>query len=194
MDQMQQAMSDAMGKGKSDKPMPMPSLSELQKQLNQKIQDLKKGGKEGRELSEELAKLAAEQERLRKAYEEIQKQLEQQQGGQLPGEGIPQKMEETEMDLVNKQITEETIKRQKEIVTRLLEAEDALMERDLDDERKGETAKDYEKEKPRAFEEYFQLKEQEIELLRTVPPKLFPYYKKEVTDYFKRLSEQTETP
>jgi hypothetical protein len=38
------------------------------------------------------------------------------------------------------------------------------------------------------------MKEQEIELLRTVPPKLFPYYKKEVSEYFKRLGEQTDTP
>lgn len=194
LQQMQQAMADAMGKGKSGKPQPMPSMSDMQKQLNQKIEDLKNSGKQGRELSEELAKLAAEQERLRKAFEEMQRRLEDQQGGQKPGQGIPEKMEETEMDLVNKQLTEETIKRQREILTRLLEAEDALMERDMDDERKGETAKDYEKEKPRAFEEYFQMKEQEIELLRTVPPKLFPYYKKEVTDYFKRLGENTETP
>ncbi len=193
MQQMQQAMSDAMGKGKPDKPQPMPSMSELQQQLNQKIEDLKNSGKDGRELSEELAKLAAEQERIRKAFEKMQEQIEQ-EGGQNPGQGIPEKMEETEMDLVNKEITQETIERQKEIMTRLLEAEDALRERDMDEERKGETAKDYEKEKPRALEEYFQMKEQEIEMLRTVPPKLFPYYKKEVTEYFKRLGEQTDTP
>ena len=39
------------------------------------------------------------------------------------------------------------------------------------------------------IEDYFKLREQEIELLRTLPPKLFPYYKKEVNDYFKRLGE-----
>ena len=39
---------------------------------------------------------------------------------------LSDKMEETEIDLVNKNITTETIKRQEEILTRLLESEDAL--------------------------------------------------------------------
>lgn len=193
LEQMQNAMADAMGKGEPGKSQPMPSLGDQQEQLNQQIEDLKNKGSQGRELSEELAKLAAEQERLRNAFEEMQKLIEQEQGNK-PGQGIPEKMEETEMDLVNKQITQETIDRQREILTRLLEAEDALRERDKDEERKGETAKEYERLRPKAFEEYFKMKEQEIELLRTVPPKLFPYYKKEVSEYFKRLGEQTDTP
>jgi hypothetical protein len=49
----------------------------------------------------------------------------------------------------------------------------------MDEERKGETAKEYDKEIPRAFEDYLRLKEKEVELLKTVPPKLYPYYKKE---------------
>ena len=90
-------------------------------------------------------------------------------------------------DLVNKQITEQTIRRQQEIMTRLLETEKSLREQNMDDERKGETAKDYDKEIPRAFEEYLRLKEKEVELLKTIPPKLYPYYKKEVGEYFKRI-------
>lgn len=193
LQQMQNALAEAMGK-----PMPGnkkskgPSLGELQQQLNQKIEDLKKSGKSGRPLSEELAKLAAEQERIRKALQEMQEKFGQDEGnkGNKPGQGVPEKMEETEMDLVNKQITEETIKRQREILTRLLEAEKAMRERELDEERKGETANPVQRELPPSFEEYFKQKQQEIELLKTIPPKLFPYYRKEVNDYFKRLGEQ----
>ncbi len=187
LQQMMQAMGDATGGKDSKKPGEEMELSELQKQLNQQIEGLKKSGKEGRELSEELAKLAAQQERIRKALEGMQEQMGDGEDGKMPGQGLPEKMEETESDLVNKQITEETIKRQKQILTRLLQAEDAMRERDLEEERKGETAKDYEKALPKAFEEYFKLKEKEIELLKTVPPKLYPYYKKEVNEYFKRL-------
>ena len=191
MKQMQDALADAMGKPKpGEGKEPVPSLSELQKQLNQKISQLKRSGKSGKQLSEELAKLAAEQERVRKALEEMQEKFgddKNGEGGQKPGEGIPEKMEETEIDLVNKNITRETLRRQQEILTRLLEAENALRERELDEERKGETATEYEKEIPKAFEEYFKLKEKEIELLKTIPPKLYPYYKQEVNEYFKRL-------
>jgi len=72
-------------------------------------------------------------------------------------------------------------------LTRLLEAEDALREREQEEKREAETAKPYENVIPKAFEEYLKIKEKEIELLKTVPPKLYPYYKKEVSDYFKRI-------
>jgi hypothetical protein len=165
------------------------NLGQMQQQLNQRIEQLRNGGKGGREFSEELARMAAEQERIRRALQEMQEKLRK-EGGKVPGGDLPGKMEQTEMDLVNKQITEQTIRRQQEIMTRLLETEKSLREQNMDDERKGETAKDYDKEMPRAFEEYLRLKEKEVELLRTVPPKLYPYYKKEVNEYFKRIGSQ----
>ncbi len=186
MDMMANA-KPSMKKGK--KKGKQQSLGEMQQQLNQKIEDLKKGGKGGRQLSEEVAEMAAEQERIRRALQEMQERLKQ-EGGKIPGNDLPGKMEQTEMDLVNKQITEQTIRRQKEILTRLLETEKSMREQNQDQERKGETAKDYNKEIPRAFEEYLRLKEKEVELLKTVPPKLYPYYKKEVNEYFKRVGKE----
>ena len=119
----------------------------------------------------------------------MQEKLKQ-EGGKNLGDDLPGKMEQTEFDLVNKQITEQTIRRQKDILTRLLESEKSMREQEMDEERKGETAKDYQKENPKAFEEYLRLKEKEVELLKTVTPKLYPYYKKEVNEYFKRLGNQ----
>jgi hypothetical protein len=111
--------------------------------------------------------------------------------GHMPGGDLPSKMEQTEMDLVNKQLTDLMIKRQQEILTRLLETEKSMREQDLDEERKGETAKDYNSQEiPKAFEEFLRLKEKEVELLKTIPPKLYPYYKKEVSEYFKRIGNQ----
>lgn len=187
---MMDMMANAQpGKGKKKQKGQQPSMSKMQQMLNQQMEDIKNGNKTGRQLSEEMAKMAAEQERIRRALQEMQERLKE-NGGQVPGGDLPGKMEQTEFDLVNKQITDQTIKRQKEILTRLLEAEKSMREQDLDEERKGETAKDYGKEIPREFEEYLKLKEKEIELLKTVPPKLYPYYKKEVNEYFKRIGTQ----
>lgn len=188
-DMMMEMMANAQpSMGKSKKKGKNPSLSQMQQQLNQRIQDLKGSGKSGRELSEELAEMAAEQERIRRALQEMQEKMKE--GGKMPGGDLPSKMEQTEMDLVNKQLTDQLMQRQQDIVTRLLEAERSAREQDMDDERKGETAKDYDKEFPKAFEEYLRLKEKEVELLKTVPPKLYPYYKKEVSEYFKRSGEK----
>ncbi len=183
MEMMQNAMP-SMSKGKKQKGKK--SLGEMQMKLNQQMEEVKKSGKSGRQLSEELAKMAAEQERIRRALQEMQDKMKQ-EGGRPMGNDLPAKMEQTELDLVNKQLTEQTIRRQKEIITRLLESEKSMREQEMDEERKGETAKDYQKEIPKAFEEYLRLKEKEVELLKTVPPKLYPYYKKEVNEYFKRL-------
>src|SRR5258708_12874945 len=176
-------------KGKKKGKQQQLSLGQLQQQLNQKIEQLKNGGKTGRQYSEELAKMAAEQERIRRALQEMQERLRK-DGGKTLGNDLPGKMEQTEMDLVNKQITEQTIRRQKEIEVRLLEAEKSMREQDQDEERKGETAKDYDKEIPRAFQEYLRLKEKEVQFLNTLPPNLFPYHKKEVNEYFKRIGNQ----
>lgn len=191
MTQMMDAMGSGAGKGQNQS---VPSLSELQKQLNKQISELKKSGKQGRELSEELAKMAAEQERIRNMLQQLEEKLQNQNGGAGTGslEEIRKKMEQTEMDLVNKQITRQLIQRQQEILTRMLQAENAVREREPDNEREGEHAKQYQRKIPKEFEDYIKLKEQEIELLKTVPLKLNPFYKKEVNEYFKRIGSNIE--
>ena len=144
---MQMMMNAKGGKPGKDKKGGK-SLSELQQQLNKQIEQIKGSGKDGRALSEELAQMAAEQERIRKALQEMQQKMN---NGQKVGGDISQMMEQTELDLVNKQITEQTIKRQKAILTRLLESEKSMREQDMDEERKGETAKDHENEMPKEF-------------------------------------------
>ena len=188
LQQMQQQMAMAQG-GKPKKGQKnTPGLSELQRQLNQQIENLKKSGKSGRALSEELAKLAAQQEMIRRALEEAEEGIQELgEEGQKGNKDVIEKMEKTETDLVNKQITTETIKRQREILTRLLEAEKSIRERELDKAREAEQATKKEPRIPPEFREYLKAKEKEVELLRTVPPKLSPYYKQEVNEYFRRL-------
>lgn len=191
---MQMTMSESMGKGKKgqDQNMPLPGLGEMQQQLGEQIQKLQQDGKSGRELSEELARLAAEQEMIRQQLEELQKKL----NGQMGGEGISddlskaiKMMEDNEIDLVNKRLTRQLMDRQKEITTRLLEAENALKEQQEDPEREGESAQQRDRIFPPKFEEYWNQRKKEIELLRSIPIELKPFYKKEVNDYFRRLSE-----
>ena len=193
MKQMQQAMQqmgNMAGKQKGNKPKPG-NMGELQQQLNKKIEDLKKGGKSGKALSEELAKLAAEQEALRNALKELEKQ------GQKPGEkgqngdmgNISKMMEQSETDLVNKRLTEQTLMRQREILTRLLEAEKAAKERELDNKREAKTAQEIARKVPPSFDKYIKAKEKQTELLKTIPPALSPYYKQKVNEYFQNISK-----
>ncbi len=191
--QMQQQMASQMGQGKPQKGQKnnpkMGGLSELQQQLSQQIKDLQQSGKSGRQLSEELANLASQQERLRNALENFETGLD----GNKLGEKIDQlinQMEENEWDLINKNINDETVQRQQDILTRLLDAENSVQERGEDEERKARTALDYDLSIPESLNDYLKAKEKEIELLRTIPAKLNPYYKKETNKYFKKIKEK----
>lgn len=184
-----QSQQQASGKKSGKKKKGSKGISDLQKQLNQKIQELKQGGLSGKQLSEELAKLAQEQEMIRKLLEDSDGKLKGQKGEGKDGkEQLLKDMEETEKDLVNKNINQNTIKRQQDILTRMLEADKAEKEQEEDPSRKSEQAKDKKRTiSASQFEDYIKQKQSQTELLKTIPPALTPYYKKEVDKYFKKI-------
>jgi len=99
-------------------------------------------------------------------------------------------MNKMEIDLVNKQLTNEMMKRQQDIMTRLLKAEKAEREKEYDQKRKAETATQQERKMPPSLEEYIKKREAEIEMYKAVSPSLKPYYKFLVEEYFKSLKNQ----
>jgi len=211
LQQMQEQQKQGKpGQGSCTKPGGMgkkPSLSEMKKMQDELNKNMKKAkeamqkngnspgkrGKpgEGMGMSEQLARMAAQQQFIREQLQKLNME-ENKDGRNSLGNlsEIQKQMEETEQDIVNRNITEETLKRQQEILTRLLESERAERERDQDEQRKSEEAKNYQKRNPPAFEEYKKLKLKEMELLRTVPPELNSYYKQKVNDYFQAIEKQ----
>jgi hypothetical protein len=155
----------------------------MEKMLGKKDGKSQPGGTKG--MSKELAKMAAEQAAIRKAIEQMGQELNKDgsgAGNEL--NKLAKEMEEVEKDIVNKNINPETLRRQQDIMVRLLESERAEREREQDEKRESREAKDFSLSNPREFFEYNQRKEREIELLKTVPPTLKPYYKNKVNEYF----------
>ena len=95
-----------------------------------------------------------------------------------------------EIDLVNKRLTNEMMKRQEEILSNLLKHEKAEREKDQDKKRKGKTAQNYERKRPPSMEEYLKKREAEIDLYKTVSPSLRPYYRKLVEQYHRSLKSK----
>ena len=93
-----------------------------------------------------------------------------------------------ETDLVNKRITSEMLRRQQEILTRLLEADKADKERGEKPERESTTAKEQARKMPPTLEEYLKQKQAEVDWYKTVPPSLKPYYKSLAEKYFKSIA------
>lgn len=212
VEQMQQAAAQAAGSGSCSKPgaSGKPSagaMRKMQEQMNKQLEQMKKGmqpgGKEkGNEkggmspgnkgMSKQLAQMAAQQEALRNMAREYESQLKKESGGKGSGsemKKIQDLMEKTETDLVNKQITQETLIRQQEILTKLLEAETAEREREQENRRESKESKSEDYGNPEIFFEYMRQKNNETELLRTVPPNLSPFYRNKVDEYFKKQVE-----
>lgn len=194
MQQMMMAMSgEGEGKGKGKKPgsSPSPGLGESQKGLNQRLEQLGKNGAGGRQLSEELGKLSQEQAKLRQQLKELQDRMNgTQQGKKIGGElqELQQLMDESENDMVNKRINPMLLKRQQDIQTRLLEAEKAIKEQELDPVRKSKTGLTFQKSTPPSLEEFLKLKQKSVELIRTTPPNYTPFYKSQTDKYFKKIN------
>ena len=145
-------------------------------------------GQQGQGMSEQLAKMAAQQEALRRQMQQMMDKIKK-DGGSNPGGNIADMMEQTEIDIVNRQITQETMKRQQDIITKLLESEKAEREREQDEQRKSNEAKNQVLSNPTQFLEYKRLREKELELLNTVSPSLTPYYKQKVNEYFNSVNK-----
>lgn len=173
-----------------------PSSSGMKKQMMKDIKDGKKGG---RQLSQQLSRMAAQQEMMRQAYQKLLKQQEAKQPGEEGAGGKEatdkmkeaiKMMQENEKDIINNRISQKTIDRQQEIETRMLEFDKAEKERDLDKERKAETAEQKIRKQPSVIEEFLKEKEKQLELLKTIPPDLKPYYRKKINEYFQGVENQ----
>jgi hypothetical protein len=196
-------------KGKGSSPGPG-GLGKMQQQLNDQIQQLQQSGKTGRALSQELARLAGQQQMLRQAMQQMGNlqpggakpggkdgkdgknggkpgQEKDGQGGGGSAAEMKKMMEQTETDLVNKRLTEETIQRQRQILTRLLEAEKSARERDQDTKREAQTAQNHPPVFPPAFNKYkAPATDRQTEILRQQQPTLTPYYQQKVSEYFQK--------
>jgi hypothetical protein len=163
-------------------------MSQGQKSLNQIMKELQERMKSGQGgSSKEFAQMAARQAAMRKALESLAKEKRQSGKPDKQLQDIIDQMDRTEIDLVNKRLTSETLKRQEDILKKLLDHEKAERERELDEQRKSETGSRYEKRTPPALEEYLRKREAELELYRAVSPHLRPHYKQLVEEYHRNL-------
>jgi hypothetical protein len=199
---------DNPGKGRP-KPGSSPSQGDMKEMLKKQLEQMQKGMKEGGKKpgekpgegpgtkpgksgegkmglgNKEIAKMAAEQTAIRQRLEELRSKLNK------DGKGLGNKLnpllkelEEQERNLINKNIDKETINRQKDILTRLLESEEALMERGFEEKRESKSGKDDNSGNKIRVDEYKKQKLNQLELLRSIDPAYRRYYKEKASQYF----------
>ena len=179
-------------KGQQGKPKQMKDMKDLQnqlgeqlKKLQQQMQQQQQDGTPMPEMSEELARMAAQQELIREGMQQILDEMKK--NGMLGDDGINQimkDMEKLEEDLVNKRITNQTIKRQKDIMSRMLKAENAQQEREKEEKRKSDEYKGPEKTHNIDEMRYEESIKKQQDFLRTNPIEYQPFYKEKINEYF----------
>ncbi len=177
------------GQGKAGK-VPSDKITEGQESLNKDMEGLKKKAKEGKATAKDFGEAAARQAALRKALQDAKKEKQEQGKGGQELQDIIDDMNKVETDLVNKRFDNEVLNRQKDILTRLLEADKADRQREWDEKRKSEQGKNFKREMPAAIKEYLKQREAELELYKSTSPSLKPYYKSLVDKYFKSLKSK----
>ena len=201
MEQMQQQMAGMMSgsqmcqnpgqsPGSKSGKVPMDKISEGQEQMNEQLQKMMEQGKsKGKgNTAKDFAEAAAKQAALRKMLEDMAKeQQEQGQGASDELNQIIEEMNKQEIDLVNKQLDNDMLLRQQEILTRLLEAEKAQKEREFDEKRKSETGEEIERELPPSIEEYLKKRKALLEQYKYASPEMKPHFKRLVDEYYKKL-------
>ncbi len=210
MQQMQQNASGVPGSGSCNKPggkgkgksegkksggsSPTDKIVKGQKKLGEQLQNMMKQmngkGKKGG-MAKEFAEAAKRQAQMRKALEEIKRQRQEEgkgQGNEL--QKMIDDMNKIEEDLVNKRLDSKLIERQKEITSRLLEAEKSDRQREYDNKRKSQSAVDLEKKLPPAIEKYLKERESQLDMYKTISPSLKPFYRKLVNDYLKNVKKK----
>ena len=179
-------------KGNQGKPKTMKNMKDLQNQLGeqlkkmqQQMQQQQKDGTPSENINEELARMAAQQELIREGMQQILDEMKK--DGMLGDDGIKQimkDMEKLEEDIVNKHITNQTIKRNKDIMSRMLKAENAQQEREKEEKRKSDEYKGPEKSHNIDELRYEESIKKQQDFLRTNPIEYQPFYKQKINEYF----------
>lgn len=210
LNNMMSSMSMGSGKGSQSMPFSLPDIIQQQQGAMEKAKQAmgkKEGDKEGDQqdgnqqegengqegekqgLSEgELYEIYKEQAKLRQALENQLDDLYK-QGLQGQGDKVKKQMEELEMILLEKGITQETLERMQELEYELLKLENAARKQGMEQKRESKTNTDtYPRLSPKQLEFKNKYQNQDEILNREVLP-LRPVYRKKVQEYFKQDEE-----
>ena len=197
LEQVQNSQKNAKsGKGKGKK-QSMQQLQQMQQQLNKAMQQAKdqmqKDGNKGTVpkggASEQFAKMAQQQQMIREALQKLNREENKDGSGKLGNlNQVIKDMKTTEAELVNKKLEQATLNRQKELLTKLLDAEKAEREQDEDSKRESKAGKVFPPSYQKKMQDFKILQENEREVIQKLPLNLNDYYKNRINDYFKLLN------
>ncbi len=194
---MASAEKSCSGSGMKEMFEKMKSMCDKQCGINQETMQLGQcDGGQGMELSlsqqAAMQRLAAEQDAVRKALSDLEREFgsRSEVAGRL--DKIGQEMKKVVGDFERMQVDRSTIDRQKQILSRLLDAEKSMRERDYSKQRRAEEGQDVVRASPDQFSpEALKGEASAQDNLSKYMQEAYPQeYEQLIKEYFKALSEE----
>lgn len=168
------------------------NMAGAQEGINQQTLELGLGGQYTLEQQAAMARLAAQQEALRKSLEELQREM----GGRsdILGrlEQVAKDMEEVAKDLASQRLDQRTLDRQKRILSRLLDSQRSVRERDFSRKRQAQAGKNVVRPSPGPLPQDLGAAQSSLaeDLLRAQKEGYSPDYLELIRLYFQALARQ----
>jgi hypothetical protein len=168
-------------------------MGQQQQQLNQQIQQLlndMQGNRLSQDAQQRLNQLARQQEEIRRQLQQLgrNRALRNQALGDL--NRIAEQMEETIRELQQRQISRQTVRRQQQILTRLLEATRSLQQRGQENRRESRTGTEQPQTSPDELPPNERAERLRRDLLRALDAGYAPDYEELIRRYFELLQQQ----
>ena len=193
MEMQGQQQCEKEGQGKPSMKQMQGMQESLKSQLQSLIDQMKKKDGNGKPdkngLNKQLARMLAQQEIFRKMMDDMAKNQSLKSGTKKIMNEVKKLIDRTENDLINKNITPQTIKRQELILTRLLEAENSEYKREIDKKRESKEGNVNIFSNPKEIFKYKDVNLHFNEILKTSNIKLINYYNKKYKEYLVKLNE-----
>ena len=178
----------------------MSDIKKMQKQLSEQMKkmmkELQKGntpGKQGKKgkngLAKSLAQMSAQQNAIKEQLKKLGEQKKPGKNGLGDMDNLLKDLDKNQNDILNKNITRETIMRQEKIMSKLLKAENAMRERELEEKRKSKKGKSEFSRNPEEFSPYKSFELKEMDGINTIPSSFNLYYKRKISEYFNTFEE-----
>jgi len=195
LEQLENQMANAMpgnqsgekqGQGKPQMNMLQQSSESIKQQLQQMIDQMKNGNSQ--QMGKQMGQSLMQHEMMQQMLREIMNNGQVGSSARKTLQQIDQMLEENRKQLMNKNVNAEMIARQNLITTRLLEAEQAELEREYEDKRESKTAEEF-YSNPVEFFEYNDNKDFTIEYLNKNSHKLNNFYNQKYKQYLNNIAK-----
>lgn len=173
----------------------MQQMGQQQQQLNQQIQQLlndMQGSRLTQDMMERLRQMGAQQEQIRSDLRQMNRNRDARNKMLGDLNRIADQMMETIEELQQNRVSQRTVQRQQQILTRLLEASRSLEQRGEDNKREGRSADEIMRESPAALPLNEQLERMRRDLIRALESGYSTDYEALIRRYFDLLQSGSD--